>query len=265
MTTQTNISGTSVGTSVATGANIVALAGLGLIGYGLMFLVRNFAGFTELGLTSELVGGTPQEIQAFSQNLYNYISHLQVALSGFIIALGLVVIALARFGIRHGENWALWTAFLAPVVAVGIALPLHYPFHFATLGHLGLIYIDAALLLLGTIISYRRFRGNTFTKGLIVQNWSVRSGVKIDNTDTSAPGDSVEVVSPWGHSSRFTTLTRFSWVTGLAEMSGDFPSAAHDIQVAFRISDTRGSNRAAMASLPSVEQLSTTIACQSKP
>jgi hypothetical protein len=158
MTTQTSVSGTSVRTSAATGANIVALAGLGLIAYGLMFLVRNFTGFTELGLTSELVGGTPQEIQAFSQNLYNYISHLQVALSGFIIALGLVVIALARFGIRHGENWALWTAFLAPVVAVGIALPLHYPFHFATLGHLGLIYIDAALLLLGTIVSYRAIK-----------------------------------------------------------------------------------------------------------
>jgi hypothetical protein len=158
MATQANVSGTSVRTSVATGANIVALAGLGLIAYGFMFLVRNFTGFTELGLTSELVGGTPQEIQAFSQNLYNYISHLQVALSGFIIALGVAVIALAMFGIRRGETWALWTAFLAPVVAVGIALPLHYPFHIATLGHLGLIYLDAALLLLGTVVSYRAIK-----------------------------------------------------------------------------------------------------------
>src|SRR5512143_271189 len=159
MTTQTHVSGTSVGTSVATGANIVALAGLGLIGYGLMFLVRNFTGFTELGLTPELVGGTPQEIQAFSQNLYDYISHLQVALSGFIIALGVAVIALALFGIRRGERWALWTAFLAPVIAVAIALPLHYPYGLATLGHLGLIYLDAVILLAGTILSYRGMRG----------------------------------------------------------------------------------------------------------
>ncbi len=92
---------------------------------------------------------------AFNENLYHYISHLQVALSGFIIALGMAVIAIALFGIRRGERWALWTAFLAPVVAVVIALPLHFPYGFATLGHLGLIYLDAAILLVGTIISYR--------------------------------------------------------------------------------------------------------------
>ena len=158
MTTQAQVSGKTIGASLATGANLVALAGVGLIGYGLMFLVRNFTGFIELGLTPSHVGGTPAEIQAFSQNLYNYISHLQVALSGFIIALGVAVIALAMFGIRRGETWAVWTAFLAPVVAVGIALPLHFPYHIATLGHLGLIYLDAGILLLGTIVSYRAMK-----------------------------------------------------------------------------------------------------------
>jgi cytochrome bd-type quinol oxidase subunit 2 len=158
MTTQAHVSEKAAGASMATGANIVALAGVGLIGYGLMFLVRNFTGFTELGLSPALVGGTPEQIQAFSQNLYNYISHLQVALSGFIIALGVAVIALAMFGIRRGESWAVWTAFLAPVIAVGIALPLHFPFHFATIGHLGLIYLDAVILLVGTIISYRAMK-----------------------------------------------------------------------------------------------------------
>ncbi len=158
MTTQAKFSEKTMSASIATGANIVALAGVGLVLYGLMFLVRNFAGFIELGLTPNHVGGTPEQIQAFSQNLYNYISHLQVALSGFIIALGIAVIALAMFGIRRGESWAVWTAFLAPVVAVGIALPLHFPFHIATLGHLGLIYLDAAILLIGTILSYRALK-----------------------------------------------------------------------------------------------------------
>lgn len=158
MTTQARSSEKATSVSVTTGANLVALAGLGLIGYGLMFLVRNFAGFIELGLTADHVGGTPEQIQSFSQNLYNYISHLQVALSGFIIALGVAVIALAIFGIRRGEGWALWTAFLAPVIAVGIALPLHFPYHIATLGHLGLIYLDATILLIGTILSYRAMK-----------------------------------------------------------------------------------------------------------
>ena len=135
------------------GANLVLLAGVGLVGYGVMFLVRNFTGFIELGLTPQLIGGTPEEIRAFSPNLYHYISHLQVALSGFIIALGIAVIALALFGIRRGQRWALWTSFLAPVVALAIALPLHYPYGFATLGHLGLIYLDATILLVGTVLA----------------------------------------------------------------------------------------------------------------
>lgn len=158
MSTQAQVSSRATAASSSMGANVVALAGVGLIGYGLMFLVRNFTGFIELGLTPDRVGGTPEQIQAFSPELYHYISHLQVALSGFIIALGVAVIALALFGIRHGERWALWTAFLAPVIAVGIALPLHFTFGLATLGHLGLIYLDAAILLVGTVLSYRGMR-----------------------------------------------------------------------------------------------------------
>jgi hypothetical protein len=135
------------------GADLVVVAGIGLVGYGLMFLVRNFTGFIELGLTPQLIGGTPEDIRAFSPNLYHYISHLQVALAAFIIALGIAVIAIAWNGIRTGQRWALWTAFLSPVVAVGLALPLHYPYGFATLGHLGLIYLDAAMLLVGTVLA----------------------------------------------------------------------------------------------------------------
>jgi hypothetical protein len=137
------------------GANLVTLAGIGLVGYGLMFLIRNFTGFIELGLTPEHVGGTPEQIRAFSPHLYNYISHLQVAVSGFIIAVGVAVIALAWRGIRTGQRWALWTAFLVPVIAVGVALPLHYVYGFATMGHLGLIYLDAAILLVGTVLARR--------------------------------------------------------------------------------------------------------------
>lgn len=158
MTTQAQVSGKATNLSVAAGANVVTFAGVGLIVYGLMFLVRNFNGFTELGLTSESVGGSPAQIMAFSPNLYHYIEHLQVALAGFILAIGVAVICLAVFGIRRGEIWAVWTAFITPVIAVGVALPLHYPYHFATLGHLGLIYLDAAILLAGTIMSYRAIK-----------------------------------------------------------------------------------------------------------
>lgn len=144
--------------SLGLGAALVALSGIGLVGYGVMFLIRNFTGFIELGLTAGHVGGTPQEIRAFSPELYNYISHLQVAVSGFFIALGVAVIALAWYGIRNGERWALWTAFASPVIAVAIALPLHFPYGLATIGHLGLIYLDALILLAGTALAYAALR-----------------------------------------------------------------------------------------------------------
>jgi hypothetical protein len=147
------------GTSrLSLGTSLVAISGIGLVGYGIMFLVRNFAGFIELGLMPEHVGGTPAQIRSFSPDLYEYISHLQVAVSGFIIALGVVVIALAWYGIRKGERWALLTAFLGPVIAVGVAVPLHFPYGIATIGHLGLIYLDALILLGGTVLAYTGLR-----------------------------------------------------------------------------------------------------------
>ena len=41
-------SGAASASSVGLGASLVTLAGIGLVGYGLMFLVRNFTGFIEL-------------------------------------------------------------------------------------------------------------------------------------------------------------------------------------------------------------------------
>ena len=97
------------------GANLVLLAGIGLVGYGLMFWYRNFHGFIELGLSPALIGGTPEQVQAFSMNLYHYISHLQVAVAAFILAIGVAVILLSLYGIRGGKRWAVWTAFAVPV------------------------------------------------------------------------------------------------------------------------------------------------------
>ncbi|RPJ22331.1 MAG: hypothetical protein EHM33_23800 [Chloroflexi bacterium] len=160
MATQSQVSPRTRSTiaSADLGAKIVALAGIGLVGYGIMFLIRNFTGFIELGLTPAHVGGTPEQIRAFSPDLYEYISHLQVAVSAFIIALGVAVIALAWYGIRTGQKWAMWTAFLTPVIGVAIAVPLHFPYGIGTLGHLGLIYLDAVILLVGTVLSYNALK-----------------------------------------------------------------------------------------------------------
>jgi hypothetical protein len=68
------------------------------------------------------------------------------------------VIALAWHGIRHGERWALLTAFLGPVIAVAVAVPLHSPYGIATIGHLGSIYLDALILVVGTVLAYGGLR-----------------------------------------------------------------------------------------------------------
>ena len=154
---QVSVGMTRVG-SADLGAKLVALAGVGLIGYGLLILINNFTRFIEVGLTPDHVGATPEEIAAFSPLFYDYISHVQVALGGVIIALGVAVVALAWFGIRSGQMWALWTAFSAPIIALIIALPLHYPYGLDTLGHLGPIYLDVALLLIGTVLSYNALK-----------------------------------------------------------------------------------------------------------
>src|SRR5689334_23971413 len=137
---------------------MVLVAGFALIGYGVFFVFRNFSGFIELGLTPAHVGATAEQIRAFSPRLYNYISHLQVAIAGFIVALGVAVISLAWNGMRHRLAWAAGTVLAVVLVAVAIALPLHYVYGLATMGHLGSLYVAVALFIAGSIMTLRRQR-----------------------------------------------------------------------------------------------------------
>jgi hypothetical protein len=91
----------------------------------------------------------------------------------------------------------------------------------------------------GTVLSFRRFPGNRFNQGAIVQNWRVRGKVRIENTDTSAGGDSIDCVSPWGHVSMWNSLTVFNWVTSIFDATAFFAGNSTEIQFAFRVSDWR--------------------------
>jgi hypothetical protein len=46
---------------------------------------------------------------------------------------------------------------LAPVIALVLGLPLHYVYGLATLGHLGPVYLDAAILFVGTGLAWKAF------------------------------------------------------------------------------------------------------------
>ncbi|HLJ01906.1 MAG TPA: hypothetical protein VKT31_00620 [Solirubrobacteraceae bacterium] len=135
------------------GGRLIALAGLAVFLYGLMFLIIDFTSFIELGLSSQQVGGDASAIHSFSPALYNYISHLQVAISAFIMAFGLQLAALAWFGVRRGERWALWTAAVATALGYLVAVPLHFVYGFATVVHLGPFGVVAAVMIAGVWIA----------------------------------------------------------------------------------------------------------------
>ena len=141
------------------GVNLMTLGAVAFIGYAVIFFVLNFTdSFLELGIGSEQVASGKDEIKAFDNDLYHYISHLHIAVSGFIAATGLAVAALAWYGVRRGYVWAWVAAVAAPVLGLVVALPAHYPWGFATIGHLGLIYLATAVFVVGAVLSGKALR-----------------------------------------------------------------------------------------------------------
>lgn len=88
-----------------------------------------------------------------------------------------------------------------------------------------------------TILSFRTFPGNNYSQSRIVLGWRVRTKLRVDNTDTSAPGDSIDCLSAWGHSSSFNSLGTFAWITRVLDMSPFFYPDSRGIQLSFRIGD----------------------------
>jgi len=143
------------------GSWLMGVAAVGFMGYGVIFFIRNFTdSFLELGIGHNEVSVGKDEIVKFSPSLYQYISHLQIALSGFIAATGLAVLFLVAFGVRRGHGWAWIGAVASPILALAVALPAHYPNHFDTLGHLGLIYLATLIFVVGALMTGRAIRNS---------------------------------------------------------------------------------------------------------
>ncbi len=88
-----------------------------------------------------------------------------------------------------------------------------------------------------TVFSLRRFGGNIFTNGYIVQGHHLRSLRRVDNTDSPQPGDSIDCVSTWARMSSFNTLGTFAWTNKFDDLAQYYDPSATQIQVAFRIAD----------------------------
>jgi hypothetical protein len=143
-------------TALKAGVVLMTFAGVAFIGYAVIFFIRNFTGdFLELGIGADQVASGKDEIKAFDNDLYHYISHLHIAVSGFIASTGLAVAALAWFGVRRRQMWAWVAAVAAPVLGLAVALPAHYPWGFDTIGHLGLIYLATAIFVVGAALALK--------------------------------------------------------------------------------------------------------------
>jgi len=138
------------------GSWLMGAAALGFIGYAVIFFVRNFTdSFLELGIGPNQVNVGKEAIQNFSPSLFHYISHLHLAVSGFIAATGVAMLFLVAYGVRRGELWAWVGAVAAPVIGLLVALPAHYPYHLDTIGHLGLIYLATLIFVAGALVALR--------------------------------------------------------------------------------------------------------------
>jgi hypothetical protein len=143
-------------TALRTGSWLMGIAAAGFIGYAVIFFVRNFTdSFLELGIGPNEVNVGKDQIQQFSPSLFEYVSHLHLAVSGFIAATGVAVLFLVAYGVRRGELWAWVGAVTAPVLGLAVALPAHYVNGFDTIGHLGLIYLATVIFVVGALVSMR--------------------------------------------------------------------------------------------------------------
>ena len=148
--------GTAVrGSKLQQGSILMTLAGIAFVGYGVVFLVMNFVtGGFEIGV-STLGGLSPAEL---NPAVAYYISHLHVATAAFIISTGIAVTALSWYGIQQRLRWAWAAAVLAAVVALALALPMHWTggaFTHDWLTHLGPIYLAAIVFVVGAALAYQ--------------------------------------------------------------------------------------------------------------
>ncbi len=140
-----------------TGPGLMVLGAALFVLYAVVFFVRSFmgAGF-ELGVDT-LNGVTRDQLNALNPGIYAYITHLHVAVSGFIASTGIAVGAIAWYSVRKGEWWGWWIAVIAPVLALAVALPLHWTGGFALdwVAHLGPIYVATVIYVVGALLALK--------------------------------------------------------------------------------------------------------------
>ena len=141
--------------SLRNGAALMVLGALIFLVYAVVFFFRAFtsSGF-EVGVET-LNGVTPQQLNGLNPAIMGYIMHLHVATAGFIAATAIAVAGLAWYGVQNGFWWAWITGVISPVLALAVALPLHWMGHFNYdwVSHLGPIYLGTIIYVVGAVVA----------------------------------------------------------------------------------------------------------------
>ena len=142
------------------GARVIAVTGVGLVGYGLTLLYSVYFGTEfELGVTT-LGGTTRAELAATNPEILHYMDHLQVGLGGLLAVVGIAIIALAWYGIQEGHRWALMTTLLIAVIALVTNFVVHFDpgFGYDWFVHVGPSILVTVLVLGGVVWAYQGLR-----------------------------------------------------------------------------------------------------------
>src|SRR6185503_3820774 len=141
--------------SLRNGAGLMVLGALIFLVYAVVFFFRAFESSSfELGVET-LNGVTPEQLDGLNPAIMDYITHLHVAIAGFIAATAIAAGGLAWYGVRDGLWWAWITAVISPVVGLAVALPLHWMGHFNYdwVSHLGPIYVGTIIYVVGALVA----------------------------------------------------------------------------------------------------------------
>jgi hypothetical protein len=133
------------------GATLIAVTGVGVVGYGLTFLYAAYLG-PEFELGVGVLGGvTKAELAASNPEMLHYMNHLHVGLGGLLVALGVALVALGRYGVRRGSRWAVTTSLVIALTALSTNFLVHYDpgFGYDWLTHVAPSVLVTVLVLAG--------------------------------------------------------------------------------------------------------------------
>lgn len=132
------------------GATLIAVTGVGIVGYGLTFPYAAYLGTEFEPGVGALDGATKADLAASSPETLHYVNHLHVGLGGLLVALGVALGALGWYGVRRGDRWAVASSLVVALTALSTNALVH---HDPGFGYDWLVHVAPSLLVTGLVLA----------------------------------------------------------------------------------------------------------------